>query len=210
VLSAVHLAGAPDPVPEEVLARLGPGEQALARTLGGYRQDAFVGGRLAIHAAASQLGRQLPDVLPDERGAPIWPRGLTGSVSHKGTLAIALLAVGHGETIGVDLEDYAPARPAIERRVLTPEELDAIADLDGERRWIATALRFSLKESVYKALAPVVRRYIGFDEAIVTPDLRGEAEVVLRLSGGEGPFELDARYAWLRGRILTSVRARPL
>ena len=49
----------------------------------------------------------------------------------------------------------------------------------------------------------------GFHEAEVEPDLDGAAVVKLVLTGGEGPFEVDARYEWLQGRLLTSVRIRP-
>ena len=38
---------------------------------------------------------------------------------------------------------------------------------------------------------------------------RFAAVVELALAQGEGPFDVDARYEWLRGRILTSVRIRP-
>ncbi len=70
-------------------------------------------------------------------------------------------------------------------------------------------LRFSIKESIYKALDPYVHRYVGFHEAEVHPDLQGTARVELRLKNGEGPLQVDARYHWIRGRILTSVRIRP-
>ena len=30
------------------------------------------------------------------------------------------------------------------------------------------------------------------------------------IEGGEGPFDLDAQYCWLHGRLLSSVRVRPV
>jgi 4'-phosphopantetheinyl transferase EntD len=111
-------------------------------------------------------------------------------------------------TLGVDVEDYAPARPGIAEHVLVQEELDAIRDLPDDRRWIAMLVRFSIKESVYKALDRHVRRYVGFHEAIVRPDVQGNVEVKLALEHGEGPFIVDARFEWLQGRLLTSARIR--
>lgn len=206
VLSAVHLPDRPDPVADEVLERLHPDEAAHARTLGGYRQVSFVGGRLALRAARRQLHMRLDPVLPDARGTPVLGEGFVGSVSHKRTLAVAMVARDAAGTLGIDLEDHGPPRLRIADRILRDEELDALADLPEDRRWIALLLRFSIKESIYKALDPWVRRYVDFKEARVTPDLMGRAEVDLFLARSEGPFTVDARYEWLRGRLLTSVR----
>lgn len=209
VLSAVHLPDSPDPVPDGVLGALPQEERAHALTLGGYRQVHFVGGRLALRAARRQLGAPLGAVLPDERGTPVAPEGWSVSVSHKKPLAIAMVARDVDGTLGVDLEEPLPARPNIAERVLRPAELEEVADLDPARRWNAILLRFSMKEAIYKALDPYVRRYVGFKEAEVTPDLSGRASVRLDLEGGEGPFAVDARYDWLHGFLVTSVRIKP-
>jgi 4'-phosphopantetheinyl transferase EntD len=209
VLAAVHLPDGPDPVAGSVLAQLPDAEAAHARTLSGWRQPQFVGGRLALRAAARQLGVALPAVLPDDRGAPTMPAPLVASVSHKVALAVALVARAGDHRIGVDLEEYRPPRPSIESAVLRPEEIEAVAGLPAERRWIATLQRFSVKEAVYKALDPFLRRYIGFHEASVQVDLDGQALVALHLPAGDGSFHVDARTAWVHGRIVSSVRIRP-
>lgn len=210
VLSAVDLPATvedrDDPVPAAVLDRLHPDERAHALTLGGLRRVSFVGGRLALRAAAAQLGLRLHAVLPDDRGAPVPPPGFAVSISHKRTLAVGMVARDTDGTLGVDLEESGPPRLRIADRVLRPEELEAIAPLPDDRRWIALLLRFSTKESVYKAVDPYVRRWVGFDEASVTPGLTGRSTVRLHLARGEGPFDVDARYHWLRGWLLTSVR----
>jgi enterobactin synthetase component D len=209
VLTAVHIPDSPDPVPEDVLARLPKREAAFAKTLRGYRQVQFMGGRIAVRRACEQMGLNPQDILADDRGAPQMPAGTVGSISHKRTIAVGMVARAVDGTLGVDIEEYAPARLSIASAVLTEPEIAAISHLDDERRWIATLLRFSIKESIYKALDPYVRRYVGFHEARVTPDLHGHADVELSLVNGEGPFLVDARYEWLHGRLLTTVRIRP-
>lgn len=209
VVAAFHIPTVADPVPDEVLARLHPDEAAFARDLRAFRQIQFVGGRLALREAARHVAGRLPAVLPDARGAPRLPEGIVGSVSHKNDVALAMVSRDRGAQVGVDVEDYAPERPQIERSVLTEAESAELEGLPADRRWIAVLLRFSIKESVYKAVDPYVHRYVGFHEAEVRPDLHGRAHVTLRLAGGEGPFEVDARYHWLHGRILTSVAIRP-
>ena len=134
------------------------------------------------------------------------PAGYTGSISHKRTIAVGMVGRDHEGRLGVDIEDYGPPRPTIETAVLCKEELDVISTLQGEARWMAVLLRFSLKEAIYKAIDPYVRRYVGFHEVCVHPDTNGGAQVRLMLNHGEGPFEVSANYMWLHGRILCSAR----
>lgn len=209
VVSAVHIPDSPQPVPDAILDALPSEEAAHARTLKGYRQVQYVGGRLALRQACGQLGVRPGPLLATERGAPCMPEGVVGSVSHKRDLAIGMVAKDRGYTLGVDLEDYGPPRMSILPRILTESECAELAPLPDDRKWIQAVLRFSLKESIYKALDPFVHRYVGFHEAEVRPDLFGDAAVVLHLTQGEGPFEVSARYDWVWGRILTSVRIRP-
>ena len=209
VLTSVHIPDSPEPVPDTVLSQLASDEADLARQLRGYSQVQFVGGRIALRRACEQLGVRPPALLRDDRGAPVLPEGMVGSISHKRTLAVAMVASARGGSLGVDLEEYGPPRLGIEGHVLTESESKAVAPLPDPRKWTSILIRFSIKESIYKALDPYVRRYVGFHEAIVTPDLHGNARVELNLKGGEGPFEADARYEWLHGKLLTSVRIRP-
>ncbi len=206
VLVGVHIPDSPEPVPDGALERLPLAEAEAARGLRGYRQGQFVGGRMALRRAADALGLRCPPILSTPRGAPAFPDGIAGSVSHKRTLAVGMVAHAHHGTLGVDLEDYGPPRPSIARHILTPPELAEVEAMPESRRWIATLMRFSIKESIYKALDPYVQRYVGFHEALVTPDLDNCAAVELRLAHHEGPFAVDARYEWLAGRLVTSVR----
>jgi enterobactin synthetase component D len=209
VLVATWIPNSPDPVPDDVLDRLPPAEAARARELRGYRQPQFVGGRIALREAFRQIDVRLPPILSTDRGAPLVPAGLAGSISHKGNLAVGMASRADGDTLGVDLEDYGPARMGIASRILRAEELEEVQALPASRQWIAVLQRFSIKESVYKALDPYVHRYVAFHEASVSLDLSGGARVELHLEGEDKAFDVDARYAWLQGRLFTSVRIRP-
>jgi 4'-phosphopantetheinyl transferase EntD len=168
----------------------------------------FAGGRIALRRAAEKLGLNAPPFLSNPRGAPVVPAGWVASVSHKRTLAVGMVARSQEGTLGVDLEDYEPRRLSVARSVLTAKELAEIEPLPEDRRWMSILVRFSIKESIYKALDPYVGRYVGFKEAEVEPRLDGGATVRLFLTEGEGPFETEARYQWLEGRLLTSARIR--
>ena len=209
VLTAVTLPETPEEPGDRVLARLHHDERAFADTLNGHRRIEFIGGRLALRSACEQLGERTGAILPSPRGAPMLPDGLSGSISHKRGLAVGMACRSTGGTLGIDLEDYGPARPGIVSMVLRETERAAVTQLPDDVQWMSTLQRFSMKEAVYKALDPYVHRYVGFHEAEVIPELNGLATVTLHLKHGEGPFHVDARYTWLLGRLLCTVKIRP-
>jgi len=178
--------------PDAALARLLPAEQELARALAPVRRGSYVAGRTALHLA---LATDAP-ILSDDRGAPILPAGWVGSISHKGTCAAALVAPAGRGHIGVDLEDAAPPRQNIARRILTPREQASLPDHGG-----AVTLRFSIKEAIYKAIDPYVRRYVGFTE--VELDFTGDAVTVSTAL----PLAIEATWREHAGYWLTTARA---
>lgn len=191
------------------LAQLHPAEQALAAAKKTRVQGAFIAGRLALRRALrdlGDLGRTAP-VTSDARGAPRLPDGTVGSVSHKADVAIALAAPAAQGSIGVDIEARQPPRMTIARRVLTHEEQAAVNAAPDP--WLALVVRFSLKESIYKAIAPHVQRYVRFAEASVAcaPSRapRGTARVHLTLDE-RVVFPVQARYAVLDAHVVTAVR----
>mmetsp|Transcript_17288 Transcript_17288/g.35186 ORF Transcript_17288/g.35186 Transcript_17288/m.35186 type:complete len:80 (+) Transcript_17288:403-642(+) len=69
-------------------------------------------------------------------------------------------------------------------------------------------LRFSLKESVYKAMHPILCEYVGFQEAEITPLPNGTAYVVLNLVSQShirpGIVVRTASWRQINGFFLTS------
>lgn len=187
---------------------LTPEERAHALSLGPIRRISWVGGRVALRAAAQRLGRSLDTIGATPRGAPSLPPGLVGSIAHKSRLAVALVEASTTETVGIDLEELDRPRPQIAKLVLRPEERAAVDALPEAERWQAILLRFSVKETIFKALDPHVQRYIGFQEARVEPREDGTAVLSLMLERGEGPFELDARWSIVERHVLATLRAR--
>lgn len=173
---------------------LHPEEVALARTLPVARRGTFIAGRMALRLALQKHGHSGDaPILRTARGAPTLPSDLAGSIAHKRTLAVAAVAVcapSHRH-IGIDLE-HRPTevdlrRPSIARRILLDSEqqrVTAIAESALHQRELEL-VHFALKESVYKAIDPIVQRYVGFLEvelqlALATPD-SGTASVRLHM-----------------------------
>lgn len=208
VVAGVYLPEGREPVPNGVLGQLPPPEREHAITLRGFRQVDWVGGRLAAHRAIRTMGRKPGAVLVGPRGEPQGPPGVSLSISHKRGLAVAMAARTTLGQVGIDLEDLGPARERIAERVLTPAELEQVASLPEERRWMGILLRFCFKEALYKAIHPYVNRYVDFHEAEVHPDPDGYAALRLALGEGADPIALEGRYYWLPDRVLTTVRAQ--
>lgn len=190
------------------LDALHPDELAIAQGLRGVRQKTFVAGRIALGHALAEVGAPRVAVPSDERGAPVLPTGFVGSISHKGDRAIALAAAGD-EHRGVDLEVIKPIRDGIAEMILTAEELARI----GEDRSFATLASFSVKESIYKAIAPTLRRYVAFHEAIVVLPERDEiratfarVQVSLQLANGEQAPRVEATITERDGEIISTAR----
>ena len=185
-----------------------PADRAAAAQRSPHRAREYLAGRRALRAAIAAVGGIADDagLEADDRGAPVLPPGLVGSISHKRELAVALAARDEGWRVGVDLEQRGKRPFDIARRVMTPPELAAIAHLDGAHRDHAVIRAFALKEAVYKAIDPFLRRYVGFLEVAVWPDEAGGATVE-----GDPVRGLEVEAGWQlvgEGLVLCTARAR--
>jgi enterobactin synthetase component D len=189
-------------------AALGSEERALAANMTALRRRTWVGGRVAMRQALARSGLDAPPLLVDARGAPVLPAALAGSISHKEKLAVALVAQRAPETrLGVDIEVDASRAHDIASKVLTDDEMADLAALDKEARGREVVLRFSAKESIYKALDPFVHRYVDFKEVVVTPLPGGGADVQPRLKDPRGAFSIEVRWLRWEGFVLTTAPA---
>ena len=191
---------------DELAETLQPAEKAFAVGLAEARRRTWVGGRVALRQALLRSEIDAPAVLPDARGAPLLPPGVSGSISHKKKWATALVARESVARVGVDIEDDVAGVFDISRRVLRDDEIAELRPLAPEVRAREVLLRFSAKEALYKALDPFVQRYVGFHEVSVSPDSGGSARVALHLTEGEGPFSVDVRWIRLESTIVTTAR----
>jgi 4'-phosphopantetheinyl transferase EntD len=135
-----------------------PGDQPHGATE--IRRCEFAAGRAAAAQALSAFGVADPVPAGPDR-APIWPTGLSGSITH--TREVALAIVVQGGTVGIDLEPEGAATPDLWPEILLPEELPLAEATPA----LATAI-FCAKEAVYKAQYPTTRLLFGFDRLAIT------------------------------------------
>jgi len=196
----------------ELLGRLHPDEAALARTWGERRQRTFAMGRIVARQALAALGAEHPaPILKDDRGAPAVPAPLSLSLSHKDEVAAALLSLEGQAHVGVDLEPLSERERArdIAAHVLTARELAELTDMDEDARRREVLVRFALKEALYKALDPWVRRYVGFLEVEARAPGDGnarEARFTLGLPAQEGPFVVTGQLLHVEELAVSLVR----
>ncbi len=146
------------PVERETLSR------AVAK-----RRAEFSTVRACARQALAELGLPPVPILPGERGAPQWPDGVVGSMTHcDGYRAAVLARASQAVGLGVDAEPHGPLPDGVLRLVSLPEERDRLAELaaaDPAVHW--DRLLFTIKESVYKVWFPITRTWLDFSGASV-------------------------------------------
>ncbi|MFM9984618.1 MAG: 4'-phosphopantetheinyl transferase [Flavobacteriales bacterium] len=100
----------------------------------------------------TRLNYKTTNILPNEFGAPIWPKGVAGSISHSNDLCIVAVSANSGHSIGIDLQKITTIRPEFTDLVLTPKEKFQNKTESEEEFIITTNMIFSIKESIYKCL----------------------------------------------------------
>ena len=147
------------------------------------RQTEYLAGRLCARTAIMQLtgAAHTPGIAADR--APLWPAATLGAITHGSGWAGAV--VGNSSQwrgLGLDIERIMPASRAqrLAAEILTPGELERLASLPTEQHAQRISLTFSLKESLFKALYPQVRRHFYFQDAELL-SVSAEHKVRLRL-----------------------------
>ena len=105
-----------------------------------------------------------------EDRAPVWPDGVVGSITHAGNFAAAAVAwAADIAALGIDSEqiiDPAAARDIAD--VCMVEEPALFKAADGRSFCEFCTFVFSAKESVFKCLFPLTRKFFEFSDVRIT------------------------------------------
>ncbi|MFF9850238.1 4'-phosphopantetheinyl transferase family protein [Streptomyces litmocidini] len=144
-------------------------EALMARAAPGRRRE-FAAARLCAHRALAGLGVAAAPLLRGRRGAPAWPAGTVGSITHCAGYRGAAVASAAGFLgLGIDAEPHAPLPSGVREEVVFGPEEARLRELAARRPDIAwDRLLFSAKESVYKAWSGYGGAWLGFEEAEVS------------------------------------------
>ncbi|MEU7114666.1 4'-phosphopantetheinyl transferase superfamily protein [Streptomyces sp. NPDC046182] len=147
-----------------------PGEEAIVARAVEKRRREFTAARSCARRAMVKLGLPPQAVLAGERGAPLWPEGVVGSMTHCDGYRAAVLAPADAlASVGIDAEPHAPLPADVLEAVSLPAERERLARLAARQRAVHwERLLFSAKESVYKAWFPLTGKPLGFEDADIT------------------------------------------
>ncbi|GAA0432704.1 4'-phosphopantetheinyl transferase [Massilia aurea] len=130
------------------------------------RRVEFFFGRLAASCALSQYGAAHIQLEIGPQRAPIWPSGITGSISHSDRFAAAAV-IPHefGNGLGLDIERrlVGTAKRDVEYVVLDEDERRLLGTIPLNQRANAATLAFSAKESFFKAVSASVDDIFGYE-----------------------------------------------
>ncbi|GAA4830890.1 4'-phosphopantetheinyl transferase family protein [Saccharopolyspora rosea] len=195
--------------PEAVLL---PEEEPLVARAVDKRRREVTTARWCARRALAELGVPPAPVPRGERGEPVWPDGVVGSLTHCDGYRAAV--VGRAEqvlTVGIDAEPDGPLPDGVLDVVSLPAERARLTELstaDPSRNW--DRLLFCCKESVYKAWFPLTREWLGFEDARIDVDpaagtftahlLRPAPEV-----GGAPLTGFSGRWTTGRGLVVAAI-----
>lgn len=164
------------------------------------RVNEFAAGRRAARRALASFGLEGAAIPAGADRAPIWPEGVTGSITHDDHVALAAVARAEDVTsIGLDVTDAAALPGGVRDRILRHPIERGVSDLE------ARAV-FSAKESLFKAISAEVGFVFGFSAAVVVLGLE-QGVFQATLSHSLGSLEAgrcwEGRIAVAEGRIAT-------
>lgn len=164
------------------------------------RKSEFLLGRVCASLAYEACTKkELLNLPPNKDRSPAWPTDVVGTISHNQSWVGAAVALRKDLlAIGMDFEVMGRTRAALASQIRSAGDLATHPKFSEEE---LLTLIFSCKESLYKALHPLVKVFFGFEDAAVKKiDLEnGSFEIVLltSLSPNYGP---QARH-FFKGRF---------
>jgi len=188
-----------------------PEEAALVAGASEKRRREFTGVRVCARLALARAGSRPAPILPGPTGAPLWPSGVVGSMTHCDGYRAA--AVGRSEAfaaIGIDAEPHAPLPDGVLARVASESEQITLARLATQApEFCWDKILFCAKEAVFKAGSRMTGRWLGFTGAEVelVPDGGFAARLLVAgpLVGGRPLTTYHGFWAVGRGVAVTAI-----
>lgn len=182
------------------------------------RRAEYLASRYAARMAMNDYGITDFTLHNDADRAPVWPASVSGSLTHTAGRAVVITALAkEGYHIGVDVEQMIAEPTAIEmsKMIVSASELNYFSQA-GISLVTALTLAFSLKESLYKALYPQIKKFIDFHSAEVIHLELASGHAVLQLTGSLSEAlpagrQFNGYFQQHRGEVLTVIvdQSRP-
>jgi len=182
-------------------------ERVLARRMAPARRRQFAAGRDCARQALGACGIAARPILVETDGAPRWPAGIIGSISHTVGASAAVVSWDprlHG--IGIDLEMLRkPFSQVVAELVFLPEELAGLRSMTTTMRNEALYSLFAAKEATFKAVRHTTDQSLGWEDICIELNIDTQQFRPLVLTKDFGTdYTLRGRTT-IVDRIITSV-----
>jgi 4'-phosphopantetheinyl transferase EntD len=169
------------------------------------RRREFATGRALARRALCGAGLPPVAIPRDAQGAPVWPPGTIGSVTHcPGYTAAAVALTARVRAVGVDAEPALTLPAGVLDEIALPAERAELRLLrSGHPEVCWGRLLFCIKEAVYKAWFPLTGRWLAFEDVWVRVDATGTfAASLLVAEPGPGRRGFPGRWLLRDGYLL--------
>jgi len=127
------------------------------------RLNDFRASRYCSKMALLKLGIRCFPILINQHRAPVWPENIVGSLTHCENQCLAVVArTKDVRSIGVDIERINPIKKELISIICTKAEQRQLDMLNNPT--VAAKIMFSIKESIFKCLHPIVEQWIDFKD----------------------------------------------
>jgi 4'-phosphopantetheinyl transferase EntD len=203
---AVETSRTADGEPGDLLAR----ERDCVPRASARRLADFAAGRRCARSALRRVGVVGHPLVVGAGGAPAWPAGIVGSISHCDGVCAAAVASGRlFAGLGLDIETDGALDEDLRPLVCGDDERRRIAQLRPPPVGNWEKVMFSIKESVFKCWYPLGRSWLEFHEVEV--DLLPERGAFGAWVSPGGPVDaasprsIGGRYCWAAGYVLSAA-----
>jgi 4'-phosphopantetheinyl transferase EntD len=150
------------------------------------RRREFAAGRGAARLALSSLGESIVSIPRGPDRAPVWPRGIVGSISHcEGFCGAVAAREVDAVSLGLDVETAEPLPEELHLLIFSPGESSEIEARSRQTPVDFAKIGFSAKEAFYKCYYPLEKRFLDFRDVVI----RFVGPTGGDPSGGEFQFE---------------------
>ncbi|MDQ7069899.1 MAG: 4'-phosphopantetheinyl transferase superfamily protein [Rhodobacterales bacterium] len=166
---------------------------AIARATNARKQE-FATGREAARLAMRRLGVTPAEIPMGADRAPVWPKGLRGSISHSGDICVAVVSRSDVfQSVGIDIETDTPLDDDLLDTICTDTEQRWLLKQDANARGKLAKLIFSAKECAYKCQYPLSLEVIDFMAFEISLNL-GNHRFDACFTRQIGPFAAGTRF----------------
>lgn len=154
---------------------------AIARAVEPRRRE-FATVRACAREAMAALGVPPAPLVPGTGGAPRWPAGVVGSMTHCTGYRAAVVALESDlRSVGIDAEPDVPLPDGVLDVVTLADERSALTAWDHPTANADTVL-FCAKEAFYKAWFPLTHRFLEFRDVTLAVHVDGTFDAAPRLT----------------------------